>query len=36
MDEDYEDWVSTDDPHWEDFDGDEEHEPLEDLDGWHE
>jgi len=34
--EDYDDddWVSTDDQHWEDFDADVEIEPLEDLDGW--
>ena len=31
---DYDDWVSTDDPHWEDFDADEEREPLEDADDW--
>jgi len=31
---DYDDWVSSDDPHWEDFDADNEEEPLEDPDGW--
>jgi hypothetical protein len=30
------DWVSSDDPHYEDFDGDEEPEEIEDYDHWSE
>jgi hypothetical protein len=30
------DWVSSDEDHFEEFDGDEEIEPLEDADNWHE
>ena len=29
------DWVESDDPRWENFDADEEIEPLEDPDDWY-
>jgi len=32
----HDDWVETDDPHYEDFDGDADYEPEEDYDHWHE